>query len=103
MSYRSYRNFANKKFRGKLLHNLSKVNLVSDVDGFQKFCDIWLETLNKHAPCKQKYARGNQMSFFTKELSKAIMARSKLRNNHLQNRTRTGFCTQNKEITACCF
>ena len=55
ISYRSYRHFSNKKFRENLLHNLSKVNLVGDVDGFQKLCDIGLETLNKHVLCKRKY------------------------------------------------
>ena len=59
ISYRSYRHFSNEKFRKNLLHNLSKVNLVKDVDGFQKFCDIGLETLNKYAPCKQRYVRSN--------------------------------------------
>ena len=32
-----------------------------------------LDALNKHAPRKNKHARGNQMPFFNKELSKAIM------------------------------
>ena len=55
ISYRSYKHFSSEKFRKNLSDNLSKVNLVNDVDGFQKFCDIVLETLNKHVPCKQRY------------------------------------------------
>ena len=39
------------------------------------------------APRKRKHARGNQMPFMTKDLSKAIMKRSRLRNNFLKNRT----------------
>ena len=38
--YRSYRHFSNEKFRENLLYNLSKVNLINDVDDFQGFCDI---------------------------------------------------------------
>ena len=57
ISYRSYRQFSREKFRGNLSHNFSKVNLVNHVDGFQKFCDIGLETLNKHVSCKQRYVR----------------------------------------------
>ena len=34
---------------------------------------ILLEILNKHAPMKKKYIIANQISFMTKELSKAIM------------------------------
>ena len=46
-----------------------------------------LDSLEKHAPRKKKYARGNQMPFFNKELSKAIMTRTKLRNIFLQNKS----------------
>ena len=90
--------FSNKKFRKNLLHNLSKVNHVNDVDGFQKWYDIGLETLSKHAPCKQKYVWSNQMPFFTKELSKAIKTRSRLWNNYLKNRDDTSrlFYTKQK-------
>ena len=42
-----------------------------------------MDTLNKVAPIKRKYARGNQMPFMTKELSKEIMARSRLKNKYL--------------------
>ena len=33
-SYRSYRHFSNEKFSENLLHSLSKVSLVNDLDGF---------------------------------------------------------------------
>ena len=33
-----------------------------------------------------KYKRGNNMPFITKDLSKAIMKRSQLRNNYLKNK-----------------
>ena len=49
-------------------------------------CDINITTLNEHAPSKKKYARGNQMFFLTKDLSKAITERSRLRNKFLNNK-----------------
>ena len=55
-------------------------------DGLKRFCELSVNVLNKHAPCKKEYARGNQMPFFTKELSKEIMTRSRLRNKYLKNR-----------------
>ena len=70
-----------------LLHALSKEVFVNNNDGLQRFCDININILNRHAPRKRKLARGNQMPFITKELSKAIMKRSRLRNNFLKNRT----------------
>ena len=35
----------------------------------------------------KKYARGNQMSFVTKDLSKEIMTRPRLRNKYLKYKT----------------
>ena len=71
-----------------MLEKLSKQVLVNNDDGFQRFCDINTKTLNKHAPSKKKYARGNQMSFLAKDLSKAVMTRSRLRNKFLDNKTK---------------
>ena len=50
------------------------------------FCEVSVNVLNKHATRKKKYARGNQMPFFIKELSKEIMTRSRLRKKYLKNR-----------------
>ena len=55
-------------------------------DGLKRFCELSVNVLNKHALRKKKYARGTQMPFFTKELSKGIMTRSRLRNKYLKNR-----------------
>ena len=40
-----------------------------------------MDTLSKVALIGRKYARGNQMPFMTRELSKEIMVRSRLRKN----------------------
>ena len=48
---------------------------------------IFMELLNKVAPQKTKYLRANYSKFMTKELSKAIMLRTKLRNQFLKTRT----------------
>ena len=86
INYRSYNNFSNEKYRETLTNNLSNKNFIND-DGFRRFCHISLDALNKHAPRKKKHARGDKMPFFNKELSKAIMRRTKLRNIFLQNRS----------------
>ena len=79
--YRSYKHFSNEYFRKCLLEKLSKEVLVCNDDGFQRFSDINITTLNEHVRSKKKYAGGNQMPFLRKDLSKAIMTRSRLRNN----------------------
>ena len=84
INYRWYHNFSNEYY-GKCLFNESKKEtFVNNDRGFEKFSDMSIIFLNKHAPIKKKYKGGNQMSFVTKDLSKAIMKRSKLRNNYLK-------------------
>ena len=53
----------------------------------QHFLNIFIEILNKRAPMKQKYHRANQGRFMTKNVHKAIMKRSRLRNKFLSDRT----------------
>ena len=50
---------------------------------------------NRHVPIKKKYIRANEAPFMSKELHKAIMKRSRLRNIFLKHRTDT-----NKKTTA---
>ena len=85
ITYRSYKNFSNEKYRENLINNLPKENFVNNDDDFQRFYHI-IDALSKHGPRKKMYARGNQMPFFKKELSKAIMTRTKLQNIFLQKR-----------------
>ena len=44
--------------------------------------NIFRSTLDNHASLKQKQVRGNQAPFMTKELSKAIMTRSTIKNKY---------------------
>ena len=48
------------------------------------FSDIFRSVLDRHAPLKRKIIRGNQGQIMTKQLSKAIMNRSKLRNRYIK-------------------
>ena len=70
-----------------LLHALSKEVFVNNNDGLQRFCDININILNRHAPRKRKHGRGTQMPFITRDLSKAIIKWSRLRINFLKIRT----------------
>ena len=101
ISYRSPKNFSNAEFRETLIKKLSNENLANNDNGFEIFCDISLETLNKHAPCKKNHVRGNQMTFFNKDLSKAIMTRTKLRNIFLQNRSEENKIRYKKQRNFC--
>ena len=87
INYRSFKHFSNEAFRVSFKSNLSNEVYVNNDNGLERFCKTAIETLNKIAPIKKKYARGNQMPFMTKELSKEIMLRSRLRNKFLTGKT----------------
>ena len=69
--------------------------------GFEKFCNITLKTLDKYAPRKAKHARGSQMPFMTKNPSKNITKRPRLRNKYLKNNNEENMKLYAKQINYC--
>ena len=69
----------------------------------QRFCDINIIILNRHAPRKRKLTRGSQLPVITKDLSKVLMKRSRLRNNLklLKNRTEQNKMLYTKQRNYC--
>ena len=95
INYRSYKNFSNEAFRECLLEKLSKEIFENNDEGLQRFCDINLQVLNQHA---------SQSMFdviMTKQLSKEIMKRLRLRNNFLRNRTEENKILYNRQRNYC--
>ena len=76
-----YKNFDNNKFRSEIL----KCNF--DYTDLRTFIDTAFNIFNKYAPIRKKYVRANEAPSMTKELHKAIMRRSRLRNKFLKDRT----------------
>ena len=87
INYRLFKHFSNGEFRKFLIDNLSNQIYVNNDDGFNRFCKISIDTLNSFALIKNKFVRANQMPFITKELSREIMKRARLRYNFLRKKT----------------
>ena len=96
IAYRDYKNVDNAKFRYDI------VTATSNVDNFGVYKSTIFDILNSHVPIKKKYIRANRhvpikkkyirangAPFMSKELHKAIMKRSRLRNISLKYRTDT--------------
>ena len=79
INYRSFKHFSSEEFRKSLIDNLSNQIYTNSNDGFNRFCKISIDTLDSFAPNKNKFVRSNQMPFITKELSREITKRSRLR------------------------
>ena len=73
--YRDYRKYNNYSFRQDLLFTLVMEN-INLSNGLRKFIDICMKSLDKFAPRKKKYSRGNNMPFMNKLLSRAHMKRT---------------------------
>ena len=83
--YRNYKCFDNIAFKASLWKKLSAYGFRNtNCDDFE---NLFLYTLNEHAPMKKKYIRANNVPFMNKELRKAIMTRSRLRNRYLKLKT----------------
>ena len=91
VKYRIYKNFYENKFCRDLDQILIKGDIYKAKDPYGKPTNILYSTLEKHAPLKSKAVRGNQAPFMNKELSKAIMEKSRLRNRHLKHPSRENF------------
>ena len=83
MLHSGYSRFDNGMFRASLHNDLSK----QDVENLETFIKVCINTLNNHAPSKKKYSRGNHIPFMYKELSKAIINQTRLRNVYLRKRS----------------
>ena len=99
ISYRKYKHFDWNNF-DKEIKNTLLLQKISSKD-FSAFKNIVLEALNLHASLKTKYFRENHWSFISKDLSKANIHRSKLRNQFLKLQTHEYRLRYNKKRNAC--
>ena len=79
--------FSNDKFRAELWSKLSMENISNISNSLENFLLICIGILDKLAPQKKKYNKGNDMPFMNKPLAQARVKRNHLRNEFLKNRS----------------
>ena len=62
INYRLLKHFFNEEFKKPLIDNLSNQVYVNNGDGFKRFCNISIDTLNNFAPIKNNFVRDNRKS-----------------------------------------
>ena len=97
VTYRDYKCFDNEKFRESLITYLSTGKNIS----YDAFENLVLQALDKMAPIKQKHIRGNQSPFMNKDIHKAIMTRTRLRNRFLKEPTQMNRIAYKKQRNYC--
>ena len=70
-------------------------------NGLQKFIDICMKSLDKFAPRKRKYSRGNNMPLMNKSLSRAHTKITRLRNYYLKKRSEQNRLSYVKQRNYC--
>ena len=81
---RDYNNFYAGEYRQYITSLLSSGELTRS--GFDTFMNKCKQAFDIRVPIKHKYLRSNQSPFMNKEISKAIMNRTRLRNRFLRTR-----------------
>ena len=83
--YWGYSVFSSDKFREELLSKLSMENISNTSSSLEIFLKICVGVIDKFAPKKKKYNRGNNIAFMNKPLARAHMKRNRLQNRFLKN------------------
>ena len=99
LAYRDYKKFSNELFQHDLKIRLQyyDVNNIS----FDLLNENIMLVVNKHLPIKYKYIRANQGVFMNKELRKAIMIRSKLKNKFVKTNTEVDKISYKRQRNFC--
>ena len=81
--YRDDEKVSNNEFTSII--NTKYRNLQNSTDtSLSSFMNVCQETLDKVAPLKQKYIKENSGPFINKDITKAIVKRTRLMNNYLK-------------------
>ena len=100
IQYRSYKYFRKDIFLRDLgVMPFHKCRDITNKDAaYDLFKQMFFTVVDKHAPLKKKLIRGTQAPFMNKELNKAIMYRSKLRNIIKRRPLKLGKLLRDREI-----
>ena len=99
IQYRDYKKFDYAVFNNNPRKQTENLKF-SELD-FATLRKIFIEILDKFAPSKKKYIRANHSKFVSKELRKAIMLRSKLRNQFLKTKSQELKVKYNQQRNLC--
>ena len=97
IKYRDYKHFPNEHFKNSLYKKLTNN---TELD-YSRFEEIVLNLLSSQAPFKKRMVRANHRVLLNKEIHKAIMVRSRLRNKFLKEKTAFSRKAYNKQRNYC--
>ena len=99
--YRSYKHFNEESFLNDLRSLQFNDLKQNPTEAYDLLTKTFSRLVEKHAPLKSKKIRGNQAPFMTKEYSKAIMNKSKMRNKYNKWKSRENYLNYQKSKSHC--
>ena len=83
------------------MRDFSTQHLSNDSPSLDLYVDICIRALDIYAPKKKNYLRANSSPFMNKAISKAVMDRTRLRNEFLNNRSAENKLAYNRQRNYC--
>ena len=96
VKYRQWKRFNKDFFKFELSSYLQYNTFVNKTD-YSNFEKAFETILERHAPLKTKFLRGNHQPHVTKDLRKAIMLRSKLKNKANKTKKLEDYCQYKRQ------
>ena len=94
--YRDDRNFDRVILKRELEDKLNQ-----QINEYKHFTQIFLETLNIHAPIKKKLLRASNVPYMTKVLRKRVMKGSGFESKYVKNKTNENLKSYKKQRNFC--
>ena len=102
ITYRDQKDFDQQNVLRDLDKKLVQGQLYKSCDEpSKKLSEIFHDILNYHTPLKEKQVRRNHAPFMAKDLSKAVMEKSKARNKYLKWPSRENYLSHKKTKNKC--
>ena len=101
---RNYKTFNPEAFKKDLKSADLNSIIYSSVNpnrAYENFCKCFKEILDRHSPLRYKVIRGNQAPFMSKELSKSIRIRSRLKNRFNRHRSKDNWTAHKLQTNKC--
>ena len=80
---------------------MSKTATDDPNENYDFLVNTFIDIVNKHAPLKKKFIRGNQAPFMTRNLKKEIYTRSRFRNKFCKSTTKENEKLYKKQRNKC--
>ena len=87
MYYRNYKKFNEANFLNDVKNCDFSLKTDDSNENYDFLTNNFINIVNKHAPLKKKFIRGNQVPFMTRNLKKEIYTRTRFRNKFCKNPT----------------